>query len=470
MKQQHANQSKHSRLRAVALVSLLVLMLLLLTGCMGQSQQTGEIDLSVLSHEVSFDLFSYINLPFSYLLSWLYSITGNYGLALIIFAILIKVLLFPIAAKSKKGMMKMTRLTPKVKALEAKYGDDKQKYQEEVNKLYKSEGASGCSGCLWSMLPLLLLIPIYSIIREPITWLMFHGNISPYHLGVVQKAVNGLVESGALSVSGSLNGAYWQVLTMPHIANHLDMLRNALVTLENDPLSSAMAANLTVINTRMLGVELATVPQLMFWQYFDVNGVWNSIGQFLLPLFSGGVNWFSMWLSQKLNGTVIVDQNGERDEEMAKQNAQTNQMMSLMMPLLSIWIGFSAPAGLSLYWITQGVLSVIQDYFLTKHYKKVYDAEDAIKQAQAAKEAAEEAERERIRAERRAQNPDGITENTSKKKLQERQRQEQAAKEAAYQARLQDGTPETVSDETRPFRRGRAYRPDRYNDTNDNKE
>lgn len=464
MKQQHANKSKHSRLRAVALVSLLVLMLLLLTGCMGQTVQPAEVDTSTLSTEVNFTVFDYIKWPFSYLLSWLCSFTGSYGLALILFAIIVKVLLFPTAAKSKKGMMKMSRLTPKVKALEAKYGDDKQKYQEEVSKLYKSEGASGCSGCLWSMLPLLLLIPLYSIIREPITWLMFHGNISPAGVGELQNVFINAAKTSAdpalksLFESGSLNGAYWQVVAMPHIGALLDSLR------------AVAGDSVSIINSRMLGIELATIPQFMFWQYFDVNGVWNSIGQFLLPLFSGGINWFSMWLSQKLNGTVIVDQNGERDEEMAKQNAQTNQMMSLMMPLFSIYIGFIAPAGLSLYWITQGVLSVIQDYFLTKHYKKVYDAEDAIKQAQAAKEAAEEAERERIRAERRAQNPDGITENTSKKKLQERQRQEQAAKEAAYQARLQEGTPETVSDETRPFRRGRAYRPDRYNDTNDNKE
>lgn len=463
------NPSRLSRKSVIALVVLTVLMLVLLTGCMGQTVQPQEIDTSSLSSEVNFTVFDYIKWPFSYLLSWLYSFTGNYGLALIVFAIIVKILIFPTAAMSKKSMMKMSRLTPQVKALEAKYGDDKQKYNEEVQKLYKQEGAgSGCTGCLWSLLPMLLVIPLYAIIREPITWLMFHGNVSPVQIGQVQNVfINAAQQAGegtalrTLFENGSLNGAYWQVVAMPHIGTLLESLH------------AAGGSEIITMNTRLLGVELATVPQLMFWQYFDVNGVWNSIGQFLLPLISGGISWLSMWISQKMNNSVVVNKDGEYDEEMAKKNNQSNQMMSFMMPLMSVYIGFVAPAGLSLYWITQGVLSLVQDYFLTKHYKQVYDEEDRIKQERKAREEAEEAEKERIRAEKRAQNPDGITENTSKKRLEQKQRQEQAAKEAAYQAKLREQAGEqsdTVSDETRPFRRGRAYRADRFDESKDNTE
>ena len=403
-----------------------------------------------LSDEVKLSFFDYVKLPFSYLLRWLYDLTQNYGVALILFALIVKFILLPASAKSKKGMMAMSRLTPKVKALEAAYGDDKATYQQEVNKLYKEEGAGGCGGCLWSLLPLLILIPLYEIIREPISWLMFHGNVSQRTLGELQN----VLIRGQLK-GFDVTGVYWQMQAIPHFTGEL--------------LSAARKVSEAVVsmNTKLLGVELATVPKLMFWKNFD-SGVWNAVGQFLLPLVSGGMNMLSMWIGQKMNNTVIVDEKGQQDAEMAKQN-QTNKVMTYMMPLMSVYIGFVAPAGLSIYWIVQGLFSLVQDYFLTKHYKKFYDAEDAVKQAAAAKLAAEEAERERLRAEKWAENPEGFVGSASKKKLQQRQKNEQAAKEAAYlekQAALNPPKPQQEAvpkeDSSRPFRRGRNYDPNRY--------
>ena len=126
---------------------------------------------------------------------------------------------------------------------------------------------------------------------------------------------------------------------------------------------------------------------------------------------------------------------GEQDADAAKAANQTNATMMLMMPLMSLWIGFSMPAAISIYWIAQAVFGAVQDYFLTKHYRKVYDEEDAVKQEIAAKRRAEEAEKERQRALRREQNPDGITDNVSKKKI--RQQEKEAAEKAAraYEAK-----------------------------------
>lgn len=474
MKKQTATKFRFHGNRAIALLGVAMLILVLFTGCMGQSATpVEEITTTNLSNEVKLGFFDYIKLPFSYLLRWLYDLTGNYGVALIVFAIIVKIIIFPTAMKSKKSMMKMSRLTPKVKALEAKYADDKRKYQEEVQKLYREEKAGGCGGCLWSLLPMLLLIPLYGIIREPITWLMYHGQASAQDIANLQReffnaakspeasaALKSLLtydSAGQILSSSPILGVYWQVVAMPHIGTLLKTLQ------------AVGGTEIVTMNTRLIGVEMATIPNLMFWQYFDVNGVWNSIGQFLLPLFSGGINLVTMLLSQKMNNSVITNKDGEYDAEMAKKNTQGGKAMTYMMPLFSVYIGFVAPAGLSLYWITQGVLSLVQDYFLTKHYKQIYDEEDRIKQEKAAKEAAEEAERERIRAEKRAQNPEGITANTSKKRLEQKQRQEQAAKEAMYQAKLREaeGQKPKDGDDTRPFRRGRAYRADRFEETKD---
>lgn len=453
------------RLTSLVLVGVLALGLLLLTGCAITNPATNNLDadgfvkIDTLSTGTSFDsVFSYIMLPFSYVLEWLYSFTQNYGLALILFAILIKLILFPASAMGKKGTMKMSRLTPQVKALEAKYGDDKAKYQAEVNKLYKEEGASTCTGCLWSLLPMLLLLPLFYIIREPITWLMYHGRVSQAELGQIQNvliAAKQQAAEGAAIQAFDPTNFYWQMQALPFIGE----LKTEL---------AAISPQLYAMNTSFLGIELATIPHFLFWNYFAL-GVWNAVGQFLLPIFSGGVNFLSMFVSQKLNNTVITDKNGEQDKEMAKAN-QSTKTMSFIMPLFSVYIGFVAPAGLSIYWTMQALLSIGQDAILTKHYKKIYDAEDAIKKERAAQEAALEAERERIRAEKRAANPEGITENTSKKRLQQKQKAEQAAKEQAYLAK-QGLLPEKEdSDPTRPFRRGRNYDPNRYRDETDNEE
>ena len=501
-----------SRLVSLALLALLVFGLLTLTGCTGTASvptvwvdtQTGEtvqieddksvqtetdektgersyyvtkddgsktyviqkIDLSNQEKyptEAKLGVFDYIKLPFSYLLRWLYDLTNSYGWALILFAIIVKLLLFPTSALSKKSTMKMSRLTPQVKALEEKFGDDKQGYQQAVNQLYKEEGAGGCAGCLWSLLPLLLLIPLYYIIREPITWLMFHGHVDAKTVGEIQNifyTAKQTAPAGSALASLNITGFYWQMEALPHI----DAVKEQLTALK-------LPADVISMNTRFLGVELATVPHLKFWTAEAVavaGSLWSSIGQFILPLLSGGINMLSMWIGQKMNNKVIVNDKGEQDADMAKKSNQNNMTMMLMMPLFSVYIGFVAPAGLSLYWFLQGLLGLAQDVVLTKHYKKVYDAEDAVKQAKAAEQAAIEAEKERVRAQRRAENPEGMVGSASKKKMQQREKNEQAAKEAAYAAAkaAEDGTAqesgETRLSGDRPFRRGRNYDPNRY--------
>lgn len=411
------------------------------------------------------DIFYYLKLPFAYALEWLTTTTGSYALALFLFALLVKLILFPASAKSKKSMMKMSRVTPKVKALEAKYADDKQKYQEEVNKLYKEEGVSTCGGCLWSLIPLILLIPLYEIIRQPITWQILHGNSA-----LMTQVVEALKNAPVAGLETT--GAYWEMSAITRMPEIISAIKAAAP----EAVAALQAANpvMTSIDTfTMLGINLSAIPQWKLWAVSPLT--WNEIGQFLIPVVSGGFNFLSMLISQKMNNQVVVDDKGEQDAEMAKSSQASNKLMNYMMPLMSVIFGFMFPAGLSIYWIAQAIIGIVQDYFLTRHYKKVYDAEDEVKRQKAAQEAEEEAERERVRAERRAANPEGITENTSKKKMQQKQKAERAAAEAAYQARMAEERGEAPADrpadESRPFSRGRAYRPDRYdNDENGEEE
>ena len=386
-----------------------------------------------------------IRVPFGYLLDWLYTFTNSYGLALILFSLIVKLVLLPMSVKSKKSMLKMSRLSPQVKALEAKYGDDKQKYQLAVQQMYKEEGVSMGGGCLWSFIPLLILLPLYNVIREPITYMM-HNSRS------ISEAIVAFLQASGENLGK--HAYYAQLAAAGHIGDYMEELKSLAVTAN---------ANLQAMNFQFLGIDLAANPTFRIW---DCEG-WSEIGLFLIPVVSAGQQAVSMWISQKMNNQVATNADGEQDADAAKTANQTNATMMLMMPLMSLWIGFSMPAAISIYWIAQAVFGAVQDYFLTKHYRKVYDEEDAVKQEIAAKRRAEEAEKERQRALRREQNPDGITDNVSKKKI--RQQEKEAAEKAAkaYEARknpVQESEEKKPlsGDPERPYSRGRAYDPAHY--------
>ena len=383
-----------------------------------------------------------IRVPFGYLLDWLYTFTNNYGLALILFSLIVKLVLLPMSVKSKKSMLKMSRLSPQVKALEAKYGDDKQKYQLAVQQMYKEEGVSMGGGCLWSFIPLIILLPLYYVIREPITYMM-HNSRS------ISEAIVAFLQASGENLGK--NAYYAQLAAAGHIGDYMEELKSLAVTAN---------ANLQAMNFQFLGIDLAGIPTFRFW---DCEG-WSEIGLFLIPVVSAGLQAVSMWISQKMNNQVATNADGEQDADAAKTANQTNATMMLMMPLMSLWIGFSMPAAISIYWIAQAVFGAVQDYFLTKHYRKVYDEEDVVKQEIAAKRRAEEAEKERQRALRREQNPDGITDNVSKKKI--RQQEKEAAEKAAkaYEARKnpvqesEEAGPEQECSYRRQFEQGRGFR------------
>ena len=409
---------------------------------------------------LAFNINDIIRVPFGYLLDWLYQFTTNYGVALILFAILVKIILLPITAKSKKSMMKMSRLTPRMREIERKYPDDKQKQNEAIQQLQKEEGAGlGCGGCLWSLIPILILFPLFSVIREPMVYML--------HLSAEEvKTIVDIVKEHLPDLFTKNNEFYSQVIAAPHIRDFAEQIKTALPNIS--------AGVLEGINFNFLGINLGQIPTInVFGASWKWD--WNHIGGVIIPLLSAGSQVLSMFISQKMNNSVVTDKNGIQDEETAKnsQSAQTNKIMMWMMPVMSLWFGFTYPAALSLYWFVQGIVSIVIDAYLTKKYRKSYDAEDAERLKKHLAEEAAEAEKERLRAEKRAANPEGITENTSKKKLQKKQQQaEEAAKAAAkkeYEAKKGVvAEEEPVKDDvlsgipSRPYCKGRAYDPNRY--------
>ena len=395
-----------------------------------------------------------ITVPFGWLLAQLYNLTGSYGLSIIIFGVLVQLVLLPLTMKSKKSSMKMSRLQPKVQAIKKKYPDDQQKQNEALQALYKEEGTGmGCGGCLWSLLPLAILLPLYTVIREPMTYILgLDGD-------VVTKITNLCKATGQADLS--------QIAVAGWMVDHGDMLKNIA------GLSDIAREG---INFSFLGgINLGAIPQ---FNVFDANvwsWTWPCIGLFLIPVISAGSQVIQMLISMKMNNSLVKNEQGLSDKQAAEdsQANQTSKVMMWVMPVMSLAIGFGLPGALSLYWFVGGVARTIEDVILTNHYRKIYDAEDAERLKKTLELEAIEAEKERQRAERRAANPDGITENTSKKKLQQKQRQaEQAAKAAAakeYAAKkgieVEEEKLPLSGIKDRPYCKGRAYDPNRYRKT-----
>ena len=407
---------------------------------------------------LAFKLRDLITIPFGYLMDWLYQITGNYGVALILFAIAVQLILLPITAKSKKSTMKMSRLQPRLQAIQKKYEGDQQKQNEAIQALYKEEGVSMGGGCLWSFVPLLILFPLYTVVREPIIY-MLHENAD-----VAKQIVETLKNINPDLFTS--NAAYEQIVAARYIPEYAEAIKAAIPAISEQTLEG--------LNFGFIGINLGGIPQ---FNIFASSWAWDwaHIGAFLMALLSAGNQVVTMMVSQKMNNSVITNEKGIKDEEMAKnsQAAQTTKTMMFTMPLMMLWIGFTVSAALSLYWFIGGVFRMITDPIMTKHYRKIYDEEDAIRLQRALEEEAAEAERERLRAERRAANPEGQTQNTSKKKLMKQQRDLEAATKAAAK-REYDASKGIFEEEeeeetcmsgipSRPFCKGRNYDPNRYN-------
>ena len=407
---------------------------------------------------LAFKLSDIVTVPFGWLMGWLYQVTNNYGIAMILFAVCVQMALLPLTAKSKQSMMKMSRIQPQMQEIQRRYAGDQQKQNEALMQLQKDEGVSMGGGCLWTLIPLFILFPLFTVIREPITYILgCSADVSAQIIDTLKSVAPDAFNN---------NVAYAQVTAAQLIPQYAAEIKAAIPTISD--------AVLEGINFNFVGIDLGSIPSFAFWSWEAYD--WAHIGLFLIPMISAVIQVAQTNIMQKLNNSVVTDKNGVHDAEAAEnsQQAQTTKSMMLMMPLMSLMIGFTVSAGLSIYWLVGGLVRTIQDIILTRHYRKIYDAEDAIRLQRKMELDAIEAEKERIRAERRAANPDGQTQNTSKKKLQKAEAQREAAEKAEalkeYNAKhgiveeekapkndALSGIPE------RPYCKGRAYDPDRYN-------
>ena len=359
--------------------------------------------------------------PFAWLLMLFYDFSQNYGIALILFALVIKLVLFPFNLKGKKSMIQMNLLSSKMQQLQKQYGKDRERYNLEIQKLYEKEKVNPMSGCLWSFIPIIFLMVLYGIIREPLTYLM----------NVPADMINTVAE-----VTGVANsGTYPQIAMLKAIADPavLEQVKAAL---------GDAGAGLFSMNVEFLGINLANIPQLNFWSA-EGGLVWGNIGLFLLPLVSVGTSLLSMYVSMKTNQ---MNRGGEQNDQMAK----TNRTMMIFMPIMSLWIGFTVPAGLSIYWIAQYIFSIFQELICGRLLKKDYErarAEAAERERQEKEDEKRRKEEARLERQRRLEEE---KKNRGKKKPKKAEPTEPGINKDDSRIGI------------RAYARGRAYDPNRF--------
>ena len=372
--------------------------------------------------------------PFVWVLMLFYELFDNYGIALILFAVLVKVILFPLSIKAKRSMIQMNMLNGQMQKLQKMYGNNREKYNLEVQKLYEKEKVNPMGGCLWSMLPLVILLPLYAIIRQPLTYLM---NLTPDVIAEVARVVdwnNAAVSAGWIKEAADFANVGYNQLYLA-----------SLITPENIGAVQAVAEGARVINFNFLGLNLAQMPQWQFWTWSSVD--WAHIGLFLMPIVSAGSGLLFSLIMMKTNAVNQQSQNAAANS--------TNKTMLIISPLMSLWIGFAMPAGLSVYWISQNVLSMLQEFLAGKLLKKDY--EKAAEQA-AIREAEEKEEEKRRREEERAERARRIEESKNNKGKKKGPKTPKDPDESKIPASVREASRVGI----RAYARGRAYDPYRF--------
>ncbi len=291
-----------------------------------------------------FDFFAY---TFGYVLNFIYNIINNYGFAIILFTIFVKLLLLPISIKQQRTMKKSAQMQEQVKALQFKYKNDPQKMNQEMMSLYKAENYSPFSGCLSAIAQIILLLSVFYLVRSPLTFM------KQVPKETIDTYIQQMKEEGKMQ-----NSAYPEI----------DIIR------EKGPENEQVK-----INMDFLGLDLSQIPNQNMQDY----------RVYIIPV----LYIISSVISMKITTAMKKQQNtkkkeavidvtekkegeeGEENKQVEKEeetpdiSMQTNKTMSWLIPIMAISIAFVAPLGLALYWLVNNVLMIVERIALNKFLK-----------------------------------------------------------------------------------------------------
>jgi len=265
---------------------------------------------------------------FGYVLNALYQLVNNYGFAIILFSILLKLVMLPISIKQQKTMKKSAKIQEKLKVIQDK--NNPEKLNQETLDLYKNEKMSPFSGCLSSIAQIVILFAVFYLVRSPLTYMkkVEPDLINQYTTEIQQE--------------DNKNTAYPEIAIIKE---------------------KGSADERVHINMDFLGLDLSSVPSqdLSDWRVYVIPGLYV----------------LTSFISMRM--TTSMQQTKKKEEENGEPNemdavAQANKSMSLLMPIMSVSIAIIAPLGLALYWLVNNILMIVERFVLNKFLKEEEEA------------------------------------------------------------------------------------------------
>ncbi len=308
--------------------------------------------------------------PMGWILQVLYTFIQNYGLALIVFTVLIKLLILPLNIKSQKAMFKQQKLQPLMQEIQKKYAHDRDKQSQELMKLYKENDASPTAGCLPMLIQFPLIIGLYSVLRMPLSFMRGVNFNTPENINKVldlQNLVKSIPELAKTAGDTFLNSS------METLANNFQIEMSSFAATLSEMGYTQFAD--WKVNFNFLGLDLSRYPNefpimrfLFGGEVIPMETVWATLPLLIIPVLAGVTSWMLTKMTQNKQQAQQTN-TGSTDDT----SAQMSKSMNVMMPLMSLFFSYTLPSGIGLYWIVSNVVQMIQQYVTNKIFKRKED-------------------------------------------------------------------------------------------------
>ena len=290
-------------------------------------------------------MFEYlITRPLGWIIQHIYNLVSNYGLAIIIFTVIIKLILLPLNIKSQKAMKQQQKIQPILKELQTKYANDQEKLQRETMKLYKENNISMTGGCLPMLIQMPILVGLYQVIQKPLSYLI---GVDWMQQPVIDK-VYMLRDAMAASIGNLATQTEEYLAKMSQI--QLSKWAQ-LVNGSGDPWT---------INFNFLGLDLSNTPSAAI--NYLMRGDFSDMAVLLLlsiPVLAVVSQIITMKITQVQSG---------QDSDDTNNAAQMTKSMTMMMPIMTGVFTFTLPSGIGIYWIISSVMQIVQQLILNKYF------------------------------------------------------------------------------------------------------
>lgn len=289
----------------------------------------------------------FITRPLGWIIEQIYNLVANYGLAIIIFTVIVKLILLPLNIKSQKAMRKQQKIQPILQELQKKYANDQEKLQKEMMKLYKENNVSMTGGCLPMLIQMPILIGLYQVIQKPLSYLM---GVDWMAEDVINKVY--MLRDTMADQIGNL-----ATQTEEMLAKMSQIQLSQWAEIVNGPTDP------WVINFNFLGLNLANTPSaaINYIMRLDFSN-WGVIALLLIPVLAV--------VSQVLTTKLTQIQSGQNTKDNSDNPAnQMSKSMMMMMPLMTGLFTFTLPSGIGIYWIVSSITQLLQQLALNKYFE-----------------------------------------------------------------------------------------------------